>query len=89
MFSILARGDPHRPYQNPNVLIGFSGQEVPEVPKGTSWVGKYRIHRLEAKSVAFWVEALNFQDLSNKAKARMALDLDNDIQRIPDVSLDR
>jgi hypothetical protein len=33
---------PTAPYQIPNVLIGFSGQQVPEVPKGTSRLGKYR-----------------------------------------------
>jgi hypothetical protein len=43
-YGMYRKFDPHRPYQIPNVLIGFSGQQVPEVPKGTSWVGKYRFN---------------------------------------------
>jgi hypothetical protein len=41
--------DPHRPYQNPILLTGFPGQQVPEVPKGTSRLRRYRFdpaHRL-------------------------------------------
>ena len=34
--------DPHGPYQISNVLADFRSQQVPKVPKGTSWLGKYR-----------------------------------------------